>query len=175
MLQLKSLKTRHDNLSDASILPVLQHCQLLERIDLSFTLLRHLPENLNALPIEKLSLTSTFVSSKDLVTFVAGLPRLRILNIGALGVKAGTSSSISSATAMTLTDDTLRQLTDALGNCPLLEAVNLVQNSKLGMTKRSDSALSYFITHVGRRCQVCHAGLLLTTLEIVANYNRASI
>lgn len=127
---------------------------MLERIDLSFTLLRRLPENLNILPLEKLSLTSTFVPNKDLVALISGLPRLRILNIGALGVKAGTSSSITTSTAMTLTDDALRQLTDALKNCPLLENVNLVQNSKLGQTKRSDSAIAYFIRCAGRRCQV---------------------
>lgn len=151
---LKSLKIRHDNISDATILPILQHCRMLERLDLSFTLLRHLPDSTSELPIEKLSLTSTFVSSKDLVALIAGLPRLKVLIVGAMGVKAGTSSSVATATAMTLTDDALRQLTDALRNCPLLESVNLVQNSKLGMTKRSDSALAYFIRHAGRRCQV---------------------
>ncbi|KAH8119825.1 RNI-like protein [Phellopilus nigrolimitatus] len=151
--RLKSLKLRHNTLSDVAILQLLHHCPVLERLDVSFTLLRHLSGLPHAPPIEKLSLTSTFIPGKELIELVGALPHLRILNIGAMGVKPGTNTAIMNSTAMTLNDDVLRLLTDALRNCSSLESINLVQNSKIGSTRRHDSALAYFIRQVGRRCQ----------------------
>ena len=141
-------------MSDASLHPILHSCSQLERLDLSFTLLQHLPSDIATPALQKLSLTSTFIPSSDLIDFVKRLPALKILNIGAMGVRPGSTTSIMNSTAMTLTDDALRQLTDALRECAGLESVNLVQNTKLGTTKRHDGALSYFIRNVGRRCQV---------------------
>lgn len=102
-------------------------------------------------PIEKISLTSTFLPGKELVELVGRLPHLKILNIGAMGVRAATSTALGTSTAMTLNDATLRLLTDALASCKNLESVNLVQNSKLGLARGHSSALAYFIRRVGRR------------------------
>lgn len=115
--------------------------------------MKHVPDFPVIPPIEKLSLTSTFIPSKELIELVNRLPRLRILNIGAMGVKAGTSTAIMSSTAMTLNDEALRLLTDTLRDCPFIEVINLVQNSKLGTTRRGDSCVAYFIRHVGRNLQ----------------------
>ncbi len=104
--------------------------------------------------IEKLALTSTFISGKNIVQMVERLPKLKILTLGALGSGPNASSSASNSSAMTLSDDILRGLTDALQACPELENVNLVQNTKLGLIKTRDSSIAYFIRLVGRRCKV---------------------
>lgn len=147
---LRSLKLRHNTITEISVLPFLQRCPNLERVDVSFTLMKHVPDFPVVPSIEKLSLTSTFIPSKEIIELVSRLPRLKILNIGAMGVKAGTSTAIMSSTAMTLNDETLRLLTDILRDCPSMEVMNLVQNSKLGTTRRNDSCVAYFIRHVGR-------------------------
>lgn len=152
--RLKSLKLRHNTMSDSGIHPILIHTPRLERLDLSFTLLQHIQFQQPILTLQKLSLTSTFISTSDLVNLVSCLPSLKVLNIGALGVRPGATTSIMNSTAMTLTDDALRQLTDVLLDCPHIESINLVQNAKLGSTKRQDSALAYFVRHVGRKCRV---------------------
>jgi len=132
--------------------PLIAMCPALERIDVSFTLLRHIPDLPEVPPLEKLSLTSTYISSSELVELVRRLPKLRVLSIGAMGVKPGTSTSIMNSTAMTLNDEALRELTDALSGCPEIESVNLVQNTKLGLSRRN-SALEYFIRRIGRKCK----------------------
>lgn len=152
--RLKSLKLRHNTMSDASLHPILINVPRLERLDLSFTSLQHIPILNPTPPLQKLSLTSTFLTASDLITLISRLPNLKVLNIGALGIRPGGTASVMNTTAMTLTDDALRQLTDVLLGCPEIESVNLVQNAKLGSTKRQDSALAYFVRHVGRRCKV---------------------
>ncbi|KAI5121816.1 hypothetical protein M0805_003252 [Coniferiporia weirii] len=166
--RLRSLKLRHNDVSDASVSFFLQNCPALERIDVSFTRLKSM-SNLPIGPrVEKLSLTSTFISSEGLIESVRHLPLLKILNIGAMGARPGSSTSIMNSTSMTLTDNALQLLTDALRSCPALETINLVQNLKLGMTKRHDSALAYFIRHVGRRCQHLNlSGISLRSGDLV--------
>ncbi|CDO72308.1 hypothetical protein BN946_scf184977.g5 [Trametes cinnabarina] len=151
---LRSLKLRQAALSDAAVNQTLAICPNLERLDLSFTLVKRpvLPTG-NAL--EKLVLTSTKISSQDLLTMIAPLMRLKVLALGAMGGGQGSSAAISNTSAMTLTDDTLRSLTDILENCSDLERMNLVGNTKLGFTGRRgpDAPLAYFIRKVGRRCK----------------------
>lgn len=104
-------------------------------------------------PLEKLSLTSTIITSTELLGLLRALShesQLKILSLAALGIRQG---SISNSTAMTLTDTVLRELTDILANFPYLESVNLLGNVKLGTTAKLDSPLEYFITRVGRRCK----------------------
>lgn len=153
---LRSLKLRYNMVSEASISSLTEHCTKLERLDVSFTRLKHVPHISEPSLIVKLSLTSTLISGAELVDLVRRTPKLRILNIGAMGVKAGTSTQAAmGSAAMTLNDDVLVQLTDALLDCPDIESINLVQNAKLGaLTSRRDTALSYFIKLVGRKCKV---------------------
>lgn len=158
-------------MTDASIHPILIHTPRLERLDLSFTLLYHIQFQQPILTLQKLSLTSTFISASDLVNLVSCLPSLKVLNIGALGVRPGATTSIMNSTAMTLTDDALRQLTDVLLDCPHIESINLVQNAKLGSTKRQDSALAYFVRHVGRKCRVG----FYTRLHLLSNLTQKPI
>ncbi|EJD03572.1 RNI-like protein [Fomitiporia mediterranea MF3/22] len=166
---LKSLKLRHDTISEAPIVSFLHHCTKLERLDVSFTLAKHVPDLPIAPPIEKLSLTSTFIPGKELIELVTRLPRLKILNIGAMGVKAATSTTLTTSTAMTLNDDVLRLLTDALAGCCSLQSVNLVQNSKLGATKGQNSAIAYFIRHVGRKLSYLNlSGVAVRSADLAA-------
>ncbi|KLO20640.1 RNI-like protein [Schizopora paradoxa] len=152
---LRSLKLRYNMVTEASISSLTEHCTKLERLDLSFTRLKHVPHIEEPSSIVKLSLTSTFISGTELVDLVRRTPKLRILNIGSMGVKAGTSSSAAmGSAAMSLNDDVLVQLTDALLDCSDIESINLVQNAKLGaLVTRRDTALSYFIKLVGRKCK----------------------
>lgn len=161
-------------MSDASIHPILIHTPRLERLDLSFTLLQHIQFQQPILTLQKLSLTSTFISTSDLVNLVSCLPSLKVLNIGALGVRPGATTSIMNSTAMTLTDDALRQLTDVLLDCPHIETINLVQNAKLGSTKRQDNALAYFVRHVGRKCRVRLFTRLQSIVKIDSETNNRS-
>lgn len=152
---LRSLKLRQAPLSDSVLNPVFTICPNLERLDLSFTLVKR-PILPTGHMLEKLVLTSTKISSADLLAMVAPLRRLRVLAIGAMGGSQGSSAAISNTSAMTLTDDTLRALTDVLAECPDIERVNLVGNTKLGFTGRRgpDAALAHFVRRVGRRCKV---------------------
>ena len=152
---LRSLKLRQAALSDAVLNPILAICPNLERLDLSFTLVKR-----PVLPaghlLEKIVLTSTKISSSDLLAILTAQTRLKVLAIGAMGGGQGSSAAISNTSAMTLTDETLRSLTNILGGCPEIERVNLVGNTKLGFTGRRgpDAALAYFVRKVGRRCKV---------------------
>lgn len=152
------MKLRQAPLSDAVVNPILAACPNLQRLDLSFTSVKHpiLPAtNL----LEKLVLTSTKIASAELVTMVRALPKLKTLALGAMGGGQGSSAAISNTSAMTMTDESLRSLTGILEGCPDLERVNLVGNTKLGFTGRRgpDAALAYFIRRVGRRCKVRRA------------------
>ncbi|KAL5494902.1 hypothetical protein ACEPAI_364 [Sanghuangporus weigelae] len=148
---LKTLKLRHNTISEIAIAPFLQRCTHLERLDVSFTLLKHIPDLPAAPFIEKISLTSTFLPGKELVELINHLPHLKVLNAGAMGVKAATTSALSTSTAMTLSDDILRHLTDAMQGCPMVQSLNLVQNTKLGTLRGHNSAIVYFIQHIGRK------------------------
>ncbi|KAI0669965.1 RNI-like protein [Trametes maxima] len=151
---LHSLKIRQAALSDAVINPFLAICPNLRRLDLSFTLVKR-PMMPAGRLLEKLVLTSTRISSSDLLAIIAPLSKLKVLAIGAIGGGQGSSAAISNTSAMTLTDETLRSLTEILVGCPDLERVNLVGNSKLGLTGRRgpDAALAQFVRRVGRRCK----------------------
>ena len=151
--RLKNIKFRHCLVSEFGVIPFMQRCPLLTHIDVSFTLLKHIPEVHPVPPIEKLSLTSTYVPASEVITMVSQLPKLKVLNVGVLG--SGKASSHGPA-GLSLDDEALLKLTDAMKECDGIESVNLVQNAKLGkrMSKHSTSALTYFITHVGRRCRV---------------------
>ncbi|KAI0335341.1 RNI-like protein [Cubamyces sp. BRFM 1775] len=151
---LRSLKLRQAALSDAVLNPTLAICPNLERLDLSFTLVKR-PVLPLGHSLEKIVLTSTKISSSDLLAMMSPLTRLKVLAIGAMGGGQGSSAAISNTSAMTLTDETLRSLTDILGSCPDIERVNLVGNTKLGFTGRRgpDAALAYFVRKVGRRCK----------------------
>ncbi|EEB91720.1 hypothetical protein MPER_09879 [Moniliophthora perniciosa FA553] len=127
----------------------------LKRLDLSFTLLKRpsilLSEDSPAL--EKLVLTSTALSAADLLSMVTRLPNLKTLSLGALGIQESSKAAVSNSSAMTLTDASLRSLTDIITRFEKLESVNLAANTKLGTTTRVDGALAYFVRHVGRRCK----------------------
>ncbi|KAI0801330.1 hypothetical protein C8Q74DRAFT_1364950 [Fomes fomentarius] len=143
---LRSLKVRQAPLSDTVVNPMLAACPNLQRLDLSFTSVTHpvLPAtNL----MEKLVLTSTKIPSTNLVAMIKDLPKLKSLAVGAMGGGQGSSAAISNSSAMTMTDDVLRSLTETLEGCADIERVNLVGNTKLGMTGRRgpDAALAYFI------------------------------
>ncbi|KAI0778118.1 RNI-like protein [Trametes elegans] len=152
--RLRGLKLRQTALTSAVLIPVLLACSNLERLDLSFTPVKRPPAP-SAHLLEKLVLTSTMLSTTELLALVSPLRKLKVLAIGALGEGQGTSAAISNTSVMTLTDDALRSLTDILEDCPDLERVNLVGNTKLGFAGRRgpDSALSYFVRRVGRRCK----------------------
>ena len=137
---------------------MLAACPNLERLDTSFTYIKNL-----VIPagkrLEKLLVTSTKIPIVDLVTAVEGLPRLHTLAAGALGGGQGSTAAVANTTAMTLTDDGLRALTDALSVRDPgveLERVSLVGNTKLGLAGRHgpDGALGYFMRKVGRSCKV---------------------
>lgn len=149
---LRTLKLRQTSLSDSSIRAVVALCPMLERVDLSFTLVVH-PLWLSV-PLQKLSLTSTLVSNIDLLATIANLPQLRILYLGALGERQGSSATMGNSTALTFNNDTLMRLTDILQNFMHLESVSLVGNTKLCLTERHDGAMSNFISRVGRKCKV---------------------
>ncbi|KAI0735233.1 hypothetical protein C8Q76DRAFT_276228 [Earliella scabrosa] len=151
---LHSLKLRQAPLSDHVINPVLAACPNLRRLDLSFTQVKH-PILPTANLLQKLVLTSTKIPSRELVTMISSLPQLKSLAIGAMGGGQGSSAAISNSSAMTMTDDTLRSLAEILERRPEMERVNLVGNTKLGMSGRRgpDAALSYFIRRVGRKCK----------------------
>lgn len=150
--KLKTLKLRQTSVTDHSISTALSALPNLRRLDLSFTGVHHPPLLLQNTTLEKLSLTSTRVSSADLLKIITGMTNLRTLALGAMGRSEGSVGAVSNSTAMTMTDDTLRKLTVQLAQCPNLESVSLVGNSKLGVVSRG--ALVDFIRLVGRKCKV---------------------
>lgn len=149
------MKLRHLGLSESSISSFLARCPNLIRLDLSFTHVhRPLLVVLTEARIEKLSLTSTAISSVDIVALVSSLPHIKYLALGALGGRQGSSVAIGNTSAMTMTDQTLESLTDVLKDFGQLEKISLVGNTKLGATFRGSGALGYFIQCVGRKCKV---------------------
>ena len=157
---MKSLKFRLLGLSETSVYAFIARCPNLTRLDVSFTRIhRLLPSTVTLPALEKLSLTSTALSGTDAVSLINTLPNLRTLYLGALGSAQGSSSSIGNISAMTITDDTLRLLTDIISNFEHLEKFSLVGNTKLGLTSRHDEhgALANVIRRVGRKCKARHA------------------
>ncbi|KAH9944443.1 RNI-like protein [Epithele typhae] len=158
---LRSLKLRQAPLTDTVLHPILAACPGLQRLNLSFTNVKSLTvshgTNLPLSPhLEKLVLTSTKISVLELPALIRRLPKLRTLAIGALGGGQGSSAAIANTSAMTLTDDALRELARAIAaHCPDIERVSLVGNTKLGLTgsRGPDAALSQFVRAVGRRCK----------------------
>ncbi|KAH9946678.1 RNI-like protein [Amylocystis lapponica] len=70
--------------------------------------------------------------------------------------KLSLTAAISNSSAMTMTDQNLRDLTDVLASFPKLE--------RLGLTGRGDGALAYFIRRVGRKCKRTYCVLTGTPL-----------
>jgi Leucine-rich repeat (LRR) protein len=179
----RSIKLRQTSLSDASVSFFLARCPNLQRLDLSFTLIQHVPPLLSGtqtLPLQKLSLTSTAVNTADLISIVQLLPQLRTLSLGAMGVNRGSQASISNSSAMTMNDDTLLGLTHVLQTFVHLEDISLVGNIKLGSSSKIDSALGSFICLVGKKCKViqeatyCIHGLTDLLLEAKSGRDFAS-
>lgn len=156
MPSLRTLKLRQLSLSDSSVCALLLLSPNLKRLDLAFTAVRR-PGYLLAtpsLPLEKLSLTSTAVWGVDLLTIITISPSLKILALGALGGSQGTSAAIGNSSAMTMTDEVLRALTEILEKLANLEDISLVGNTKLGSVSKGNGALFDFISKVGRKCKV---------------------
>ncbi|KAJ3553179.1 hypothetical protein NM688_g3753 [Phlebia brevispora] len=120
---LRTLKLRQTYLTDATINVALSVSPNIRRLDLSFTLVRHPPLLINNTSLEKLSLTSTKVSSADLLKIVSGMTKLKTLVLGAMGRDAGSVAAVSNTTAMTMTDETLRKLTSLLAHCDDIENI----------------------------------------------------
>lgn len=160
--KLRTLKLRQTSLSDNALAPFMRLCPNLRRVDLSFTLVRHPSHLLDGKPLEKLSLTSTKVAGNELLSTINQFPGLVTLCIGALGGGQASTVSIGNTSAMTLDDQTLRELTEILEPFPLLERIDLVANTKLGLFGHGiNSAVGDFVRRVGRRCKVsvrfCHS------------------
>ncbi|KAF9270406.1 RNI-like protein [Marasmius fiardii PR-910] len=127
----------------------------LRRLDLSFTPAKHPPilSSPGSPDLEKLSLTSTLITSSDLLAIIVRLPHLKTLSLGALGVGESSKITVGNSSAMTMNDVTLRDLTAILANFRELESMSLVANTKLCMTSRTNSAVQEFVQLVGRRCK----------------------
>ncbi|ETW87856.1 hypothetical protein HETIRDRAFT_413759 [Heterobasidion irregulare TC 32-1] len=153
---LRTLKLRQTSLTDISLNLLLPSCPALRRLDISFTGIRHPHQFMQGsrIALEKLSLTSTAVSSDFLVTAISCIPSLRILSIGALGGGPGQAPAIRNTTAMTLTDDALSCLVDVLDTYESIKSISLVGNTKLGMTGGRNRALADFVARIGRRLKV---------------------
>ncbi|KAI0732332.1 RNI-like protein [Fomitopsis betulina] len=153
--KLRTLKLRQTSLSDNALAPFMRLCPNLRRVDLSFTLVRHPSHLLDGKPLEKLSLTSTKVAGNELLSTINQFPGLVTLCIGALGGGQASTVSIGNTSAMTLDDQTLRELTEILEPFPLLERIDLVANTKLGLFGHGiNSAVGDFVRRVGRRCKI---------------------
>lgn len=160
LTEMRTLKLRQTSLSDASHQSMISKCPNLQRLDLSFTLVQH-PVSLFSTPdiqLRKLSLTSTRVSSADLLAIISKLPHLQTLALGALGERQGSSATMGNASALTMTNETLMRLTDILQDFQQLENISLVGNAKLGLTERTDGAMSDFVRRVGRKCKASLPG-----------------
>ena len=167
---MRTLKLRQTSLSDTSLQFIIAKCPNLQRLDLSFTLVQH-PVSLFSPPnirLTKLSLTSTRVSSADLLATISTLPHLQTLALGALGERQGSSATMGNTSALTMTNATLMRLTDILQDFWQLENISLVGNAKLGLTERIDGAMSDFVRRVGRRCKVSRNGIILPPPLIIS-------
>lgn len=168
MPMVRTLKLRHTHLSSTSIIAIITMCPNLKRLDLGFTLIRRLPSVAAEPPppLQKLSLTSTGISSADLIAVVALLPQLETLYLGALSESSGGSGGAhGSLSAMTLDNNMLMALTEVLEPFQHLKNINLVGNTKLGLTEAKDGAVGDFMLRVGRRCLVCK--LLLSVSDLI--------
>jgi hypothetical protein len=157
-LNITALKFRQTALTESSVNTFLALCPSLRRLDASFMAIHHLP----ALPLfrlEKLSLKSTGVPVPEILKTLSSLNDLKVLSLGALGSGQGANAMIRNSSAMSLTDDSLSQLTAVLAHLPHLESLDLVGNTKLGITRKVDRPLQNFIKIVGRRCKVGRAVL----------------
>jgi len=152
---MKNIKFRQLGISETSIYPFIFRCPNLKRLDVSFTHVHRPPSSTTVFVpfLEKLSLTSTMLSGTDVVSLIAALPKLQTLYLGALGGGQGSSASLGNISAMTMTDEILKALTDAIANFDRIEKISLVGNAKLGLTSRGDGPLSDFIDRVGRKCK----------------------
>lgn len=154
---IKNLKFRQLGLSETSMYAFIARCPNLTRLDVSFTRLHRPPPSTAtfASALEKLSLTSTALSSTDIVSLISTLPNLRTLYLGALGSGQGSSASIGNISAMTMTDGTLTSLTNIMANFEYLEKFSLVGNTKLGLTSHhgEHGTLADVIRRVGRKCK----------------------
>jgi hypothetical protein len=84
---------------------------------------------------------------------------LKILAIGAIGRGEGSAAVVSNASAMTLTDSTLGDLTHYFDAFERLENVSIAGNLKLGTVNRH--LLSDFVTKMGRKCKVYHRSAIM--------------
>ena len=148
---------------------------MLSRLDVSFTpmrKLRVLSDHQPHLAFEKLSLTSTpltssFLRTLDASEFSGIFTSLHTLQIGALG--SSPLSSISTLTdSLTLTDEILHLLNDILVDCRALENISLVGNTKLGVQTGVNSALASFVRKVGRRCKVGRPNNCISTVTVIS-------
>jgi hypothetical protein len=146
---LQTFKLRQTALTTASLNMILPLLPNLKRLDVSFTPIMHLPLlNSPVPPLEKLSLTSTHVTSEDLLSLLSLLPGLKTLVLGAMG------GGMRNSSAMTMTDETLTDLSEILER-RCLESISLVGNTKLGQRKvNGESSVALFIRRVGRYCKV---------------------
>ncbi|KAI0094679.1 hypothetical protein BDY19DRAFT_913980 [Irpex rosettiformis] len=148
---IRTLKLRQTSVTDATLITFLTICPNIRRLDLSFTGIRHPPPLFANTSLEKLSLTSTQVSSSDVLKIVSGLTGLKKLSLGALGRGGGSATTVVNTTALTFRDDALRGLTNKLATFENLESINLAGNLNLGSI--THGALFDFISRVGRKCK----------------------
>lgn len=172
---LVNLNVRQTSLTNQTVNQLIAKFPNLRRLNLSFTGICNsiFVPSVTTSKLEKLSLTSTAISSPQLVRVLSLLPDLKTLAIGAIGGGPIMGASMFS-TSLGFLDDHLRQVTDVLDKCAMLENVSLVGNAKLGTVRRVDRALAYFVKKVGRRCKVCVGILLCITAGFIFR-NRSSI
>ena len=148
---LRTLKLKLTPVGDQVLNTILEICPDIRRLDVSFTNIQRPAGLIQNTALEKLLLTSTAMSSADMLKVVTGMTALRSLALGALGRKGGSSIAVANTSVMTMTDETLRKLTKALTGCKHLTNVNLAGNTKLGSV--SGSALTSFVGQIGRNCE----------------------
>lgn len=158
---LRTLKLRHNVLTDADLNAFIPLCPNLANLDISFTPIKHIPistkPGVSVPPLKKLSLTATRVPGTELVQVLNRLPELETLHLGALGEYVPSTSKGAGGVgtgAGTITDDILWKITDALEQCGNLRTIHLMGNSKIGSGGSVRRAAKDFIKRVGRRCEV---------------------
>jgi hypothetical protein len=161
-----TLKLRHTNITGASLALLFPYLPQLKNLDVSFDPIVHLPliiDDVQTLPITKLSLTSTPINARNLIPILEKLDNLRILNIGALGASAKTATGFTIGStgsgalgSRTLTDVTLISMSSVMVSLSHLESISLAGNSSLG--SGSTRGLPSFIQHVGRRLKSLDLG-----------------
>ncbi|KAF8600347.1 RNI-like protein [Ceratobasidium sp. AG-I] len=157
---LRTLKLRHNVLTDADLNAFIPLCPNLTNLDISFTPIKHIPISTKppsaVPPLKKLSLTATRVPGTELVQVLSRLPDLETLHLGALGeyVPSTSKGAGAGSGAGTITDDVLWKVTDALEQCVNLKTLHLMGNLKIGFGGGTWRAAGDFIRRVGRRCEV---------------------